>query len=61
MITLPRPAPGQICEWFLLCGRSATVFIEHPAIGPVPACARCEEWYASMSAAGKEVGHGGKA
>lgn len=56
-----KPAPGQMCEWFLLCTRPATVFIEHPIVGPVPACSRCEDWYKTMSAQGRQVGHGGKA
>jgi hypothetical protein len=57
---LQVPRPGQMCEWFLLCDRPATVFVEHPIIGPVPTCAKCAAWYERMSATGKEVGHGGK-
>lgn len=29
------------CQWFALCDHDATLTVPHPALGDVPACARC--------------------
>lgn len=36
---------GQLvaCHWFALCDHPATSLREHPVLGAVPICTRCEE------------------
>lgn len=34
--------PDVLCEWFALCDHPATHYREHPVLGPVPTCDRCE-------------------
>lgn len=38
----PEPA-ARICGWFLLCKNAATGTREHPTLGAVPICDRCNE------------------
>lgn len=35
------PPADQLCEWFAMCARPATVYLPHPILGPVPACGPC--------------------
>lgn len=39
----PQPLEGEaiVCQWFVLCDRTATVAVDHPILGSVPACDRC--------------------
>ena len=32
-----------ICEWFAKCANPTLTALDHPALGPVPTCARCAE------------------
>lgn len=32
-----------VCEWFALCDHEATKTRQHPILGAVPICGRCDE------------------
>jgi hypothetical protein len=32
-----------MCEWFAMCGREATATVQHPILGSVPVCERCQK------------------
>lgn len=34
---------AELCEWFALCDRPATTYVQHPVLGAVPCCQRCAE------------------
>ena len=38
------------CKVFLLCENPATTYFDHPTLGKVPACARCEAKMEAMEA-----------
>lgn len=39
---LPVKLLGQ-CAWFALCDRPATLLVDHPVLGRVPSCERCQK------------------
>lgn len=42
-VPLDQLAPDGPCEWFALCDRPATSFLDHPVLQLVPVCDRCRE------------------
>lgn len=46
---------SELCEWFALCDRPATVLVQHPVLGDVPTCDRCAAF------SGRPAGKGGAA
>lgn len=40
-----------LCQWFLLCTNEATRLREHPILGQVPICERCDEKVARIEGA----------
>lgn len=51
MIELTQEADGTLtfdgeavtCSWFALCENPATLVVDHPVLGGVPSCVRCQE------------------
>jgi len=44
------PAAPATCAWFLKCDKPATTTREHPTLGAVPICARCDVKVARLDA-----------
>lgn len=38
-----NPAPaGEMCEWWAMCANEAVWLRDHPFVGDVPICERCD-------------------
>lgn len=46
---MAQGAPEGQCAWFLLCENDATTTREHPLLGAVPICDRCDEKVKALS------------
>lgn len=42
--------PGQLCQWYATCSNPATTELEHPVLGKVPICERCQKLVAKIEA-----------
>lgn len=39
----------DLCEWFAMCANAATTTREHPILGAVPICDRCDAYLEALS------------